>query len=85
MSAKGMENEKCSVKINPHASWKTISTGLENIGDNLYEAENYDVLADSPIEIGNQKVLEFEIRNIKHYIALTGRANYDDETLYKRF
>ena len=85
MSAKGVENEKCSVKINPHASWKTISTGLEKIGYNLYEAENYDVLADSPIEIGNQKVLEFEIRNIKHYIALTGRANYDDETLIKDF
>jgi predicted metalloprotease with PDZ domain len=85
MSAKGMENEKCSVQINPHATWKIISTGLEKIGDNLYEAENYDVLADSPIEIGNQKVLEFEIQNIKHYIALTGRANYDDETLIKDF
>lgn len=85
MSAKGMENEKCSVQINPHASWKTISTGLEKISANLYEAENYDVLADSPIEIGNQKVLEFEIQNIKHYIALTGRSNYNDETLIKDF
>ncbi len=85
MSAKGMENEKCSVQISPHASWKTISTGLEKIGNNLYEAENYDVLADSPIEIGNQKVLEFEIQNIKHYIALTGRSNYNVDTLIKDF
>ncbi len=85
MSAKGMENEKCSVQISPHASWKTISTGSEKIGNNLYEAENYDVLADSPIEIGNQKVLEFEIQNIKHYIALTGRSNYNVDTLIKDF
>ncbi len=89
MSAKGMEGEKCSVQINPYSSWKTISTGLEKISgkdeNNLYEADNYDILADSPIEIGNQKVLEFEIQNIKHYIALTGRANYDDKTLITDF
>lgn len=85
MSAKGMENEKCSVKINPHPNWKKISTGLEKIGDNLYEADNYDILADSPIEIGNQNILEFEISGIKHYICLTGRGNYDDETLIRDF
>lgn len=85
ISAKGMESEKCSVRINPHTTWKTISTGLEKIGDNLYEAENYDILADSPIEIGNQKVLEFEIQNIKHYIALVGRGNYDSEKLINDF
>jgi len=85
MSAKGMENEKCSVKINPYSDWKKISTGLEKIGDNLYEAENYDILADSPIEIGNQNILEFEISGIKHYICLTGRGNYDEETLIKDF
>jgi predicted metalloprotease with PDZ domain len=85
MSAKGMENEKCSVKINPYSAWKKISTGLEKIGDNLYEADNYDILADSPIEIGNQNILEFEISGIKHYICLTGRGNYDEETLIKDF
>ncbi|MBX7044728.1 MAG: PDZ domain-containing protein [Ignavibacteria bacterium] len=85
MSAKGMENEKCSVKVNPHSSWKNISTGLEKTGDNLYEADNYDILADSPIEIGNQNILEFEILGTKHFICLYGRGNYDEETLVKDF
>ena len=84
MSVKGLESNKCVVKINPHASWKKISTGLDKVGDS-YEAENYDVLADSPLEIGNQNVLEFEIRGIKHYIALTGKGNYDEQTLIDDF
>jgi predicted metalloprotease with PDZ domain len=85
MSVKGMEDKKCMVQVNPYPSWKKISTGLRKEGGNLYSAANYDILVDSPIEIGNQNILEFEFMGKKHFICLAGEGNYDEQTLIKDF
>ncbi len=76
MFVRGFENKKCVLRINLPSEWKKISTGLNKESDNIYSAENYDVFIDSPIEIGNQNILEFEIKGIKHYICLSGKGNY---------
>ncbi|MBL0108639.1 MAG: hypothetical protein IPP52_15505 [Ignavibacteria bacterium] len=51
-----------------------MSTGLNKDSDNVYSAENYDVFIDSPIEAGNQNMLEFDIKGISHYICLSERV-----------
>ncbi len=56
-----------SVKL-PDA-WKDIATGLEPVAgtDNGFMAENFDILFDCPILIGNLEELpSFEIQGIKH-------------------
>jgi len=85
MFVRGHEDKRCVLKIELPPEWKKISTGMEEVSGNLYSSENYDVFIDSPIEIGNQNILEFEIRGIKHYICLSGRGNYNEEKLIKDF
>lgn len=69
-------NKKSSVKIIPHPSFAKVAVALPEIGKFTYEAENFDWLVDSPIEIGNHEELEFEALGIKHRIA-----NYSNEPL----
>lgn len=85
MFVRGFENKKCVLKINLPSEWKKISTGLKRESDNYYSAENYDIFADSPGEIGNQNILEFEIKGIKHFICLYGKGNYNEEVLLNDF
>ncbi|MEO8664825.1 MAG: PDZ domain-containing protein [Ignavibacteria bacterium] len=85
MYVKGFEKKKCILAINCPAGWNKISTGLEKGSVNIYSAENYDVFIDSPVEIGNQNVLEFDIKGIKHSICMAGKGNYKDETIINDF
>lgn len=85
MFVRGFENKKCILKINLPSGWTKISTGLTLESGNVYSAENYDVFIDSPVEIGNQNILDFEVKGIKHYICLSGNGNYKEESLIKDF
>lgn len=85
MYVKGLENTKCRLSIDMSAEWNKISTGLKKESENVFTAENYDEFADCPIEIGNQEILEFEIKGVKHYICIYGKGNYDREILVNDF
>lgn len=85
MFARGYEDKKCILKIELPAEWKKISTGLEKVSGNIYSADNYDVFIDSPVEIGNQNILEFKIKGIKHFICLSGKGNYNEDVLVSDF
>ena len=67
-----------TVNIKPYKNWNMISTGLKSLGNNTYQAENLDILIDSPIEIGMQKVLSFDLNGIPHKIAMYGEAKMDE-------
>ena len=73
--------------VQPHASFKRISTGLTQKsevkqGNNqTFTFENYDQLVDCPIEIGNQFEFDFEAAGVKHTVAMYGEGNFDPERL----
>ena len=67
-----------TVTVKPYKNWNTISTGLKSLGNNTFEAENLDILIDSPIEIGTQKILSFDLKGIPHKIAMYGEAKMDE-------
>ena len=73
--------------VQPHASFKRISTGLTQKsevkqGNNqTFTFENYDQLVDCPIEIGNQYEFDFEAAGVKHTVAMYGEGNFDPERL----
>ena len=82
-------NSKSLVKIIPHASFSKVSVALPEVAKNAFEAENFDLLVDSPFEIGNHEILEFEALGVKHRIANYSLEplKYDKEKLirdYKR-
>lgn len=83
----GYKDLKSELTIEPRSDWKKISCGLPKINNNPWQlrAENYDVLADSPIEIGNQDIIEFEAQGIKHSVAMVGPGSYDAEKIKKDF
>lgn len=75
-----------SVKINPYKDWKTVSTSLDKSKDAegfVYTYPNYDVLVDSPFEIGNHQVWQFLASGVDHEVAMYGEGNYEKEKLLK--
>jgi predicted metalloprotease with PDZ domain len=67
----------------PYEKWSTISTALPEIRKNTFAVKDFDALVDSPIEIGNHEVLEFEALSIPHKIAMYSSSplSYDKEKL----
>jgi len=83
MHPDGMISAPSTVKIIPHKSWSKVSTGLEPVvGQTFtYRAADFDILYDSPIEVGNQDVFEFNAAGLRHEVAMYGGGNYDKEKL----
>jgi predicted metalloprotease with PDZ domain len=71
-----------TLRIEPPIGWK-IATGLPAVPNqrNTFRAENFDILYDSPVEVGNHKVLSFEVKGVPHRIVIQGEGNYDPRRL----
>jgi len=84
MYVDGLKDLGSTLIIKPYKDWKQISTGLKS-GKDKWEllANNYDQLADSPIEIGNQKIFDFTAAGTLHHVAMFGEANYNEDSLKK--
>ncbi|HEX8607837.1 MAG TPA: peptidase M61, partial [Pedobacter sp.] len=72
-----------TVTVKPFATWSKVSTGLEPVVGKpfTYTAANFDILFDSPLEVGNQDVFEFTAAGVRHEVAMYGGGNYDKERL----
>ncbi|MBK6751171.1 MAG: M61 family metallopeptidase [Pyrinomonadaceae bacterium] len=82
MFIKGQLSASSTVTVNPFGSWK-VATGLPKFGAtaNIFIAENYDVLYDSPFEVSNFKEINFEVQGKPHRYVITGEGNYDLDRL----
>ncbi|HKX30807.1 MAG TPA: PDZ domain-containing protein [Blastocatellia bacterium] len=86
MYLKGALDQPLKLRIQAPAGWRiTTPLGLAPEADGTYTAPNYDILADSPTEIGTHRLLEFMARGRTHRIAIWGEANYDEAGLKKDF
>lgn len=79
----GYLDHSSTVQVELPSIWSKISTGLELVEGkvNLFFAENFDILFDSPLEIGNQDVWTFNAAGIPHEFAMVGSAVYDKDRL----
>lgn len=79
----GQLNQPSTILIKPFKNWDKISTGLEPVKgkSNTFYAPDFDILYDSPIEVGNQDVFGFTAAGVKHEIAMSGGGNYDKTAL----
>ena len=79
MYVDNLRGRRAKLVIDPYDDFSTISTGLEASPEDKYtfEIPNYDILIDSPIEIGNQKLFLFDVDGVPHEIAIYGEGNYD--------
>jgi predicted metalloprotease with PDZ domain len=62
--------------------WK-VATGLPAVPGqkNIFRAENFDVLYDSPFEASNFKTIVFNVKGVPHRIVIDGVGNYDPERM----
>lgn len=83
MYVDGLIDHPVDVTVIPHPSWSEISTGLDPVAGkpNTFHAADFDILFDSPIEVGNQDVFTFDAAGVHHEIAMVGGGNYDKERL----
>lgn len=83
MYVDGLIKNPVTVTIKPYSTWSKISTGMEpQLGSaNTFYAPDFDILYDSPIEIGNQDIFQFDAAGVKHEVAMYGGGNYDKERL----
>ncbi len=79
----GMLKSPSTVKIVPFGNWDKVSTGLPKVAGQkfTYYASDFDILFDSPIEVGNQDIFEFTASGVKHQVAMVGGGNYDKNRL----
>ncbi len=85
MYIKNMKNLPSTLKIIPYKDWKTVSTALDPVTGEIftYSSPDYDILADSPIEIGNQEVINFNAAGVDYSVAMYGSGNFNADTLKK--
>ena len=70
-----------TVTVRPFSEWRQVSTGLDAVPGqpNTFRAPDADTLYDSPILVGNQEVIPFEVRGIPHVLAGNNLGALDRE------
>jgi len=84
MYPEGQLKTPSTLRVVPFGDWK-VATGLPEVAGspNTFRAENFDVLYDSPVEVGTFKTLSFVVRNVPHRIVIDGVGNFDPERLQR--
>lgn len=86
MFIKGRESQGGFITITfPENIWKNSESSLpktnETTNSVTFEFDNYDILVDSPIQLGNFDTFDFEVSGVNHKVALVGFNNADQEKL----
>jgi predicted metalloprotease with PDZ domain len=78
----GYLNSPSNLRVVSPSGWK-VATGLPRVKGQpeTFRAENFDVLYDSPVEVGNFTELDFQVRGVAHRIIIDGEGNYDPDRL----
>ncbi|MBX0329314.1 M61 family peptidase [Oscillochloris sp. ZM17-4] len=89
MYVPGRTEEPLGVHVDAPEGWR-VSTALElgdrgqgtgDRGREVFVAQDYDELVDSPFECGTQRVLPFTVDEVPHEIVIWGRGNEDEARL----
>ncbi|HKR00921.1 MAG TPA: PDZ domain-containing protein [Pyrinomonadaceae bacterium] len=82
MYPEGHLSAPSTLRVVPFGDWQ-VATGLPAVPGqaNTFRAENFDVLFDSPVEVGIFKLLSFEASGVTHRLLIDGEGNYDLERI----
>lgn len=72
------------VQIKPHKGWR-VATSLPPVKGkaDTWAAPEYDILGDTPFEIGTHSVHSFKVDGITHDVAFYGYGNYDEARIVR--
>lgn len=72
--------ETHQIDLKVPANWKSYS-GMEQLGEHQFVAQNYHQLADSPIETGINEAFEFTQDKRNYQVVFWGKANRDPQKI----
>ncbi|MCK5209767.1 MAG: M61 family metallopeptidase [Cyclobacteriaceae bacterium] len=83
MFVEDLRSTSSVLTINVPDQWKKISTSLTRLEGkpNVFYVPDYDILIDSPIEIGNHEIIEFMAAGVPHEVVMYGASNYKPEQI----
>ncbi|MGB1038901.1 MAG: M61 family metallopeptidase, partial [Bacteroidia bacterium] len=83
----GFQEEQIVLTVKPYKGWKNVEVALpQNKAMGwVFTCENYDLLADSPIAVGNFDVGTYTSGKVPHRIVMVGEGNYDLEKVTADF
>lgn len=90
MRVDGKENEKITLHVHKPRGWNSVEValpdGISPVKEvAVFDCENFDLLADSPIALGNFEVIEYTSGNVPHRVVMIGEGTYDKEQIKKDF
>ncbi len=79
------QNIPATVIVDLPAGWNRVSTALPALPGqpNTFRAADYDELVDSPFELGAHNEFSFQVRGVKHRVAMAGGGFTADTTKLK--
>ncbi len=79
-------DESLRVHIEKPEHWR-VATGLEPCPStpNAFVSPDFDILVDSPFEIGEHQLIEFDLEGVPHEIVIWGECEVDEERLAADF
>lgn len=82
MYLEGQLNLPSTLQILAPEPWR-VATALPAIPGprNTFRAENFDILYDSPVEVGSFKTLSFDVKGVPHRIVIDGEGNYEPDRM----
>ncbi|TMO84605.1 M61 family metallopeptidase [Pseudoalteromonas spongiae] len=81
MFSEAYRDQKVTVDLNVPSDWRSVS-GMEN-GEHKHQfvADNYDILVDSPIETGINKLFKWQVDGRDYELVVWGEGNYDTDKM----
>lgn len=70
MHLAGKIDMSVTIDFSPYGQWQSISTGMQKEDNGTYYAENFDILYDSPVYMGNHNTYDFEHRGKSYHLAV---------------
>lgn len=79
MFPEGQLKQPSVVTLKLYGNWKSISTGLDQVQGktNTFYAENFDVLFDCLILMGNHQIIDFKVKGVPHSLAVSQKDTLD--------
>ncbi|MFN6962343.1 MAG: M61 family metallopeptidase [Pyrinomonadaceae bacterium] len=75
----GHRDRPSTVRFSVPQGWKIMTALKETADPTIFTAENYDVLVDAPVELGNFDVTRFEVEGKPHYFVATPAGTFNKE------
>ena len=79
LMAEGHRKNPCTVRFEVPQGWKIITALKETSDPLVFTAADYDTLVDSPTEIGNFDLTQFEFEGKPHYFVATPAGTFSKE------